>query len=92
MKSVVFHEKDYNRILAISSREEETIPLEKPVIAQGNVEIWLGQLLQRAMSSLHAVIRDAYINIQNPSFDLLEFLNSFAAQVQHCVSSIVKQS
>ena len=81
MKSVVFHEKEYDRILAISSREEETIPLETPVIAQGNVEIWLGQLLQGAMDSLHAVIRDAFISIQNPSLDLLKFMNSFAAQV-----------
>lgn len=81
VKSVVFHEKDYDRILAVSSREEETIPLEQPVLAQGNVEAWLGQLLQGAMDSLHAVIRDAYMTIQNPSFNLLDFLNSFPAQV-----------
>ena len=78
---MVFHEKDYDRIIGISSREEETIPLEQPVLAQGNVEAWLGQLLQGAMDSLHAVIRDAFVTIQNPSFDLLDFLNSFAAQV-----------
>lgn len=81
VKSVVFHEKEYDRIIAISSREEETIPLEQPVLAQGNVEAWLGQLLQGAMDSLHAVIRDAFVAIQNPSFDLLGFLNSFPAQV-----------
>ena len=81
VKSVVFHEKEYDRILAISSREEETIPLEEPVLAQGNVEAWLGQLLQGAMDSLHAVIRNASVAIQNPSFDLLNFLNSFPAQV-----------
>lgn len=81
MKSVVFHEKDYDRIIGISSREEETIPLEQPVLAQGNVEVWLGQLLQGAMDSLHAVIRDAFVAIQNPSFNLFDFLNSFAAQV-----------
>ena len=81
VKSVVFHEKEYDRILAISSREEETIPLQQPVMAQGNVETWLGQLLQGAMDSLHAVIRDAFHTIQNPSFDFLDFLNSFAAQV-----------
>ena len=91
VKSVVFHEKEYDRILAISSREKETIPLEQPVLAQGNVEIWLGQLLQGAMDSLHAVIRDAFFTIQNPSFDLLNFLNSFAAQVIiHSLSDLVK--
>ena len=71
VKSVVFHEKEYDRILAISSREQETVQLENAVIAQGNVELWLGQLLNEAMSSLHGVIRDASIAIDSPSFSLL---------------------
>ena len=81
VKSVVFHDKEYDKILAISSREEETIQLEKPVLAQGNVENWLGELLQESMNSLHAVIRDASVAIQSSSFQLLEFLNSYPAQV-----------
>ena len=71
VKSVVFHEKEYDRILAISSRECETIQLESAVLAQGNVEMWLGQLLQQAMDSLHGVIRDASVAIASPSFELL---------------------
>ena len=71
VKSVVFHEKDYDRILAISSRESETIQLENAVMAQGNVEVWLGQLLNEAMSSLHGVIRDASRAIGSSSFELL---------------------
>ena len=34
-KSVKFHEKDYEKITAIVSKEEETIELDKPVMAQG---------------------------------------------------------
>lgn len=71
VKSVEFHSKDYDRILAISSREGETIPLENTVLAQGNVEVWLGQLLTESMASLHAVIRDAARTIESPSFELL---------------------
>ena len=81
VKSVVFHEKDYDRMMAISSREGETIPLEKTVLAQGNVEVWLGEMLTESQSSLHAVIRDASVVVQTPNFELLEFLNSFPAQV-----------
>ena len=48
VKSAVFHEKEYDRILAVSSREGETVQLENAVLAQGNVELWLGELLRRA--------------------------------------------
>ena len=81
----MFHEKDYDRILAISSREEEKIQLENAVIAQGNVEVWLGQLLNEAMSSLHAVIREASIAIESPSFDLLgNVLIANYSEAKHC--------
>ena len=82
----MFHEKDYDRILAISSREEEKIQLENAVIAQGNVEVWLGQLLNEAMSSLHAVIREASIAIESPSFEILgNVLIANCCQAIHCI-------
>ena len=37
-KSVKFHEKDYEKITAIVSKEEETIELDKPVMAQGRLQ------------------------------------------------------
>ena len=88
VKSVVFHEKDYDRILAISSREGETISLEKPVMAQGNVETWLGELLRESMGSLHAVIRDCSVAIDSPNFQLLDFANSYPAQVSISMNTI----
>ena len=81
VKSVVFNEKEYDRITAISSREQETITLEKSVLAQGNVEIWLGELLRESMNSLHGVIRDASLAVSTSSFELLEFLKTYPAQV-----------
>ena len=77
----MFHEKEYDRILAISSREGETVDLEKPVLAQGNVENWMGALLNQAMASLHGVIRQAAAALDSPSFKLLDFLNNYPAQV-----------
>ncbi|XP_052240013.1 dynein axonemal heavy chain 8-like isoform X2 [Dreissena polymorpha] len=81
VNGVQFHEKDYDRILSVISREGEKIVLENPVIAKGNVELWLGELLKEKMKSLHGVIRDAFRTINNEGFELLGFLNNFPAQV-----------
>lgn len=50
-------------------------------MAKGNVELWLGDLLNMAMASLHGVIRDAYHTINDGSFQLMSFLNQYPAQV-----------
>jgi dynein heavy chain len=55
--------------------------LENHVMAKGNVELWLGELLNMAMSSLHGVIRDAFHAINEPSFALMPFMNQYPAQV-----------
>ena len=81
VKSITFHEKDYDRILSFSSREGETVELEQPVMAQGNVELWLGNLLNGVMTTIHSIIRTSYRAMQDPNFQLLEFLHNSAAQI-----------
>ena len=50
-------------------------------MAHGNVEVWLGKLLNMSLQSIHAVIRRAMVTIDDPNFELLEFLNMYPAQV-----------
>ena len=57
-------------------------------MAQGNVEVWLGALLKMAMQSVHAVIKQAAIAIDDPNFDLMEFLRTYPAQVNQMLLSM----
>ncbi|XP_026217964.1 dynein heavy chain 5, axonemal [Anabas testudineus] len=78
---VVFNEKIYDQIISFQSQEGETVELNQPVMAQGNVEMWLGQLLAGVRQTLHTIIRRAYQAISEPGLKLLEFQSSFPAQV-----------
>ena len=50
-------------------------------MAQGNVEAWLGTLQTLSQKSLHSIIRQAYVAVNDENFKLMEFLNTFPAQV-----------
>lgn len=50
-------------------------------MAQGNVEIWLGKLLEISLRSVHCVIKNAIVAIDDPNFEIMEFLNTYPAQV-----------
>ncbi|XP_056221074.1 dynein axonemal heavy chain 8 [Seriola aureovittata] len=78
---VVFSEKIYDQILSFQSQEGETVELSRPVLTQGNVEVWLGQLLAGVRQTLHTIIRQAYLAISDPGLKLLEFQSAFPAQV-----------
>ena len=51
------------------------------MLLQGNVEAWLGLLLERVRKTLHSIIRQAYLAISDPGLKLLEFQAVFPAQV-----------
>lgn len=50
-------------------------------MAQGNVEVWLGSLLKEALHSVHVVVKSAAVAVDDPSFEMIEFMNTFPAQV-----------
>ena len=80
-KLVDFDEKAYDKIMCINSQEGEKVPLDQPVMAQGNVETWLGELLKTSRRSVHSVIRAASVGIGDSGFKLIEFENMYPAQV-----------
>ncbi|XP_055363688.1 dynein axonemal heavy chain 5 [Betta splendens] len=78
---VVFNEKLYDQIISFQSQEGETVNLGQPVMAQGNVEMWLGQLLAGVRQTLHAIIRQAHQAVSDPGLKLLDFQSAYPAQV-----------
>ena len=60
-------------------------------MASGHVEVWLGKLLAEALRALHGVVRNAAVAINDPSFELIQFENSFPAQVSVYSCSAVNQ-
>ncbi|CAH8650310.1 unnamed protein product [Schistosoma curassoni] len=81
IKSVKFHEKQYETILTCYSQEGEVLELEHPVKAEGHVEVWLNKLLKEAQFSLHQIIREGYKVAIDDDVNILEFLATFPAQV-----------
>ncbi|XP_072356695.1 dynein axonemal heavy chain 8-like [Scyliorhinus torazame] len=81
VNEVVFHPKDYDTMLAVTSREGEQIHLDSPVIAKGPVELWLSDLLRMQQGSLHSVIKLAYYSFSEPDFQLIQFLHEAPGQV-----------
>ncbi|XP_059501105.1 dynein axonemal heavy chain 8-like [Stegostoma tigrinum] len=81
VNKVAFHPKDYDRMLAVISREGEQIQLDTPVIAKGPVEVWLGDLLRVQQASLHTVIKLAFYSFSEPEFQLIPFLYEAPGQV-----------
>ncbi|XP_021242638.1 dynein heavy chain 5, axonemal-like isoform X6 [Numida meleagris] len=78
---VGFHEKNYDQILLFESQEGEQVNIIEPVIAQGNVEFWLGQLLNGIRKTIHTIIREASLAISDSGFKLYDFQAMFPAQI-----------
>lgn len=80
---VKFHDVEYNKMVAIISSEGEQIPLDRAIRAEGSVETWLTSLLQSSQSSLHSIIRQANVQINDPNILILVFLDKMPAQGEY---------
>ncbi|KAJ3097005.1 Dynein heavy chain 5, axonemal [Phlyctochytrium planicorne] len=79
VNNVQFHEKEYDKILALESAEGERVSLSKPMLATGNVEMWLGTLLNSMQNSINDIIREAAARMND--MPLQKFLDEYPAQI-----------
>jgi dynein heavy chain len=79
VNSVQFHDKEYDKILALESSEGERVPLSKPMLAAGNVESWLGVLLKSMQGSINDVVREAVSRMND--MPMQKFLDEYPAQI-----------
>ncbi|XP_018048480.1 PREDICTED: dynein heavy chain 8, axonemal [Atta colombica] len=76
-----FAEKEYDKIVAMYSREGEQITLEKEVGCTGGVENWLNVLLTVHQQSVGAVISLGLQSLRTPEFDILLLIENSVLQV-----------
>ncbi|KOX80134.1 Dynein heavy chain 8, axonemal [Melipona quadrifasciata] len=76
-----FHEKEYERIVAMYSRENEKVLTEKDVICTGLVENWLNTLLTVHQFSVGSAISQGLQTIPNEDFDIIQLVDNSILQV-----------
>lgn len=84
-----FSEKEYEKIIAMYSREDEKVDLEKEVICTGGVENWLNVLLSVHQLSVGSVIAQGVQTMASEEFDLIQLIDNSILQVistSHLVS------
>ena len=79
LDKVSFNDKDYDRIVGLQSGEGERVALTKPMLASGNVEVWLGTLLKSMQRSINDVIREAASRVND--LPLQKFMDEYPAQI-----------
>lgn len=77
-----FSEKEYEKILAMYSREGEEIVFEKEVVCTGGVENWLNTLLIIHQQSVGDAISLGLQSFRTPEFDILSLIENSVLQVK----------
>ncbi|XP_034179159.2 dynein heavy chain 8, axonemal kl-3 [Osmia lignaria lignaria] len=76
-----FSEKEYEKIIAMYSREKEKVVLEKEVVCTGGVENWLNTLLVAHQFSVGCVISQGLQTLDNDDFDIIHLIDNSILQV-----------
>ncbi|XP_043247781.1 dynein axonemal heavy chain 8 [Colletes gigas] len=76
-----FSEKEYEKIVAMYSRENEKVELEREVICTGGVENWLNTLLTVHQQSVGSVISQGLQTLTSEEFDMIQLIDNSILQV-----------
>lgn len=76
---VTFDKADKSKMLVMHSKEGEAVPFGEPVVAQGNIEIWLGNVVEGMQATMKEVIRATSTRVDEMGVE--EFVFSTPAQV-----------
>ncbi|XP_076677676.1 dynein heavy chain 8, axonemal kl-3 isoform X2 [Andrena cerasifolii] len=76
-----FSEKEYEKIIAMYSREDEKVVLEKEAMCTGGVENWLNVLLSVHQLSIGSVIAQGVQTLASEEFDLIHLIDNSILQV-----------
>ncbi|KAI8902513.1 dynein heavy chain and region D6 of dynein motor-domain-containing protein [Globomyces pollinis-pini] len=76
---VQFHDKEYDKIVGLESSEGERVTLSRPMLASGNVEMWLGTLLKSMQISINDIVREAASRVND--VPLQKFMDEYPAQI-----------
>ena len=79
LAGVTFDKADKSKMLVMHSSQGEEVPFSEPVIAQGNIELWLGNVVQGMQDTMKDVIRAASTRVDEMGVE--EFIFSTPAQV-----------
>ncbi|CAF1397791.1 unnamed protein product [Rotaria sordida] len=89
VKFVEFHVKETDRILSMTTRDDEKIPFYKDVIAKGQVEEWLNDFIRTHQKTIHQYIRYSIEKMTYEDFDLYKFIEQEIAQLGLLIVQII---
>ncbi|CAF4128186.1 unnamed protein product [Rotaria sp. Silwood2] len=89
VKFVEFHTKEIDRILSMTTRDDEKIPFYKDVIAKGQVEEWLNDFIRTHKKTMHQYIRHSIEKMTYEDFDLYKFIEQEIAQLGLLIVQII---
>ena len=79
---VEFDEKNHGLVVAMFSSNGERVPLIATVKCSGNVETWIGKLLDSVQETMRTILANLGMQISDPKFDYKSQLEDLCGQAQ----------